>query len=50
MNKDYDLVFEPLTHASTKLKSGCYALNEELRQQRPNQRILVPLKTSEYYV
>lgn len=50
MIKDYELAFEPISHANAKLKCGCYALNEELLKQRPNQMVLIPLKVSEYHV
>ena len=49
MEKDFDLVFEPIPYGSLK-KSGCYAINEELLRQRHNQVILVPLKSSDYHL
>ena len=48
MEKDFDLVFEPIS--SERKKCGCYVVNPELLQQRHNQFILVPLKSSEYHL
>ena len=49
MEKDFDLVFEPIPYGGLK-KSGCYTINEELLRQRHNQVILVPLKSSDYHL
>ena len=48
MEKDFDLVFEPIS--SGRKKCGCYVVSPELLQQRHNQFILVPLKSSDYHL
>ena len=48
MQSILDIVFEPFK--TTDPRCGCYANNQDLLQQRHNQVILVPLKSSEYHL
>ena len=48
MQNILDIVFEPFK--TTDSRCGCYANNQDLLQQRHNQVILVPLKSSEYHL
>ena len=49
MIEDFGLQYEPIAK-SRKIKCGCYIVNHDLVQMKPEEFILAPLKMSDYHL